>query len=134
MITMTDRDVLRQIPARFVQGWNRKNVEEVFADFADDAEFVNVFGARWSGKERIIKEHADRFRTMFASSALLIRDVTVREIPPNAAVIYALWSMKGHQSPDGHWAPVRNGIILFVAERRDEGWRIVASQNTDIIP
>lgn len=129
---LNDRDLLGQIPQRFAQAWNRKDVDAVFADYADDADFVNVLGAWWRGKARMVKEHADRFAGVFAGSTLTFGDVAVRELPPHAAVVHGVWTMKGHQSPDGRWAPVRAGILVFMMHKREGSWKVVASQNTDI--
>lgn len=133
MLSSADRETLMQIPARFANGWNRKDVDVAFADYADDADFVNVFGLWWHGKERFVKEHADRFATVFRTSTLSFNQLSVRDIPPNAAVIHGKWVLTGLRTPDGNAAPDRSGILVFAAERRSDGWKIVASQNTDIV-
>lgn len=130
--TTPDGAALAQIPVRFAAAWNRKDAEATFADYADDADFVNVFGAWWHGKERFAKEHADRFATIFAGNVLEFTQTSVREIPPNAAVIHAVWTLVGNRTPAGGAAPDRTGILVFVAERRGDRWLVVASQNTDI--
>lgn len=129
-----DRKTLEQIPARFADAWNRKDAGAAFADYAEDADFVNVLGTWWRGRERIVKEHADRFTTIFAGSILNIDDVKVRDIAPNAAVVHAVWTMKGHAAdPTGRWDTVRTGILIFMVAKRGDHWKIVASQNTDIV-
>ena len=133
MLAPTDRETLAQIPAQFESGWNRKDVDAAFADYADDADFVNVFGLWWHGKEQFVKEHADRFGSIFRDTRLSFNQVSVRDIPPNAAVIHGKWALTGLHGPDGSAAPDRTGILVFVAEKRPDGWKIVASQNTDIV-
>jgi uncharacterized protein (TIGR02246 family) len=109
-LTRAERQELTEIPLRFAQAWNRKDVDAVFADYADDADFVNVAGIWWQGKHRFVKEHADRFPTVFAASTLSIIDVKVRDIPPNAAVVHGAWWMRGHRKPDGRPAPIARGF------------------------
>jgi len=130
----TSANAVSLIPRRFAEAWNRKDVPAVFADYAEDADFINVFGMWWHGKERFVKEHADRFATIFARSTIAFTDVKVREIPPNAAVVHGIWSLTGLRTPDGAAAKDRTGILVFMLEKRADGWRVVASQNTDIVP
>jgi len=131
-LSALDRSALAQIPFRFAEAWNSKDVEAVFADYAQDADFVNVFGAWWHGKERFVKEHADRFATVFARNVIAFTETSIRELPPNAAVVHGVWTLVGNQTPAGDPAPDRTGILIFVAERREDRWLVVASQNTDI--
>ena len=133
VFSQRDREVLESIPKRFADAWNRHDVEAVFADYEDDAEFVNVLGMRWRGKERFVQEHANRFATIFANSLLIFREVSIRELTSHAAVVHGIWTMKGHQDPQGRWAPVRSGVLVFVARKIAGDWKIAVSQNTDIV-
>ena len=55
---------------------------------------------------------------------------------PDVAVIHQHWEMTG--DPGQPEYPVkdglRRGILIHVAQRTPEGWRFVASQNTDTLP
>ena len=42
--------------------------------------------------------------------------------------------LTGQTAPDGTEAGRRNTVIVFVLERRAEGWVCVAAQNTDVVP
>ena len=121
---------LEQFPARFAKAWNAKDAQALFADFIDDADFVDASGVRRRGTQDCIREYAARFADGFCDSTLTFLDVRVRALGTRAAVISAYWVLRGHQDPAGHWAPARTGILLCVAQRLKEGWKIVASQNT----
>jgi uncharacterized protein (TIGR02246 family) len=132
-ISFSSAESLSQIPTRFAAAWNRKDVDGVFADYADDADFVNVAGMWWHGKPRFVQEHADRFATVFAQSTLTFIDAKVRDVAAGVAIVHGIWTMTGHRKPDGTPGNDRSGILMFVVEKRAEGWKVVASQNTDII-
>ncbi len=42
--------------------------------------------------------------------------------------------MKGQSAPDGKLADPRRTMLLLACRATSEGWRIVAAQNTDIVP
>jgi uncharacterized protein (TIGR02246 family) len=44
--------------ATFETGWNTNDMKAIGSIFRDDAEFINVVGMRWRGKDAIVKAHA----------------------------------------------------------------------------
>ena len=43
------------------------------------------------------------------------------------------WRLEGHVTPDGRPLPARTGILLNVLASDAGAWRIIDSQNTDIV-
>lgn len=117
----------------FADCWNRHDMR-AFADlFAPDAEFVNVVGLWWRGRDEIRKAHEFTHAAMFRNSQLTLADVSVRFPVEGIAIARSQWMLEGHVSPEGAPLPARNGILLNVLSRGPEGWSIIDSQNTDII-
>ncbi len=81
-----------------------------------------------------------------AYTALWVEDVkntqikmqsqTVRFLTPDIAVAHLTWEMTGDPGMPGHPVPGgnRGGIFTHVIQITKDGWRFVASQNTDILP
>jgi len=121
------------IVSAFAQAWNRHDMA-AFADlFAADAEFVNVVGLWWKGKEAIRAAHEFTHAAMFKDSRLSIVSTEVRFPVEEIAIARSRWSMEGHLGPDGAALPQRNGILLNVLRRSEGTWAIIDSQNTDIV-
>ncbi len=101
--------------------------------FAMDAEFVNVVGIWWKGRQAIQEAHEFTHASMFKNSQLTFSVTEIRFPGPNIAIARTKWNMEGHIAPDGSPLPPRNGILVNVLSESNGIWEIIDSQNTDII-
>jgi len=121
------------VVSAFAEAWNRHDMA-AFADlFAADAEFVNVVGIWWKGRESIRSAHEFIHASMFKHSRLSILSTEVRFPVEEVAIVRSRWTLDGHLSPDGAALPQRSGILLNVLRRSSGSWKIIDSQNTDIV-
>lgn len=116
----------------FEEAWNHHDMDAFAMLFATDADFVNVIGMRWVGRDAIKQHHAASHATVFKSSTLKIGDTTIRFLKTDVATARSLWTLSGITSETGQLAPTRTGILTHVLERVDGHWLIVLTQNTDI--
>lgn len=116
------------------RAWNSADAEALAKLFAEDAEFINVVGLWWHDRERIKQAHAFGFTEIFPGSTITMGTPRVRLIGDQAATVHCRWHLVGQISPEGEPAQARNGIFTFVLECQDNGWIVVAAQNTDIVP
>lgn len=128
-----DEQAIKQVEARWQDAWNRHDVDALAALFTEDASFVQVAGRRWDGPEDIRKNHALVHAMQFKESVWTNRDLDIRFLAPDIALIHQTWSMAGDKNPDGTPRPPRDGIFTQVFVKRDGKWLITASQNTNII-
>jgi uncharacterized protein (TIGR02246 family) len=124
---------VRAIVNGFEVAWNHHDMNAFAALFATDADFVNVVGMRWVGREAIRQHHAASHATIFKTSTLKIGDTTVRFLKPDVAIARSVWALSGMTSENGQVAAARAGILTHVLLKTDGHWLIVASQNTDIV-
>ncbi len=117
----------------FAECWNRHDMEAFAELFTLDAEFVNVVGLWWKGRDEIKKAHEFTHATMFKNSQLTMSDVSIRFPAETIAIARCRWVLEGHLSPEGKALPARNGILVQVLSRNSEIWSIIDSQNTDVI-
>jgi uncharacterized protein (TIGR02246 family) len=121
------------VVSAFAEAWNQHDMA-AFADlFAPDAEFVNVVGIWWKGKESIRSAHEFTHSSMFKHSRLSILSTEVRFPVEEVAIVRSRWTLEGHLGPDGATLPQRSGILLNVLRRSSRSWKIIDSQNTDIV-
>lgn len=122
-----------QVVHAFAECWNRHDMNAFAELFAPDAEFVNVVGLWWKGRDEIKKAHEFMHAMMFKNSRLTITDVSVRFPVAGIAIARSRWVLEGHVSPEGTPLPPRTGILLSVLARSSGVWSIIDAQNTDII-
>jgi len=115
--------------------WNRHDVPALCAYFAEDADFVNVLGARMQGRTMIEAQHKRLHETIFRRTILRQVATTVRFVRGDVAVAHMQWEMTGAEAVPGWNVPdPRRGIFSYILVRHDDGWRITAAHNTDTVP
>ncbi len=130
---LTEETKVSRVIESFAESWNRHDMKAFSELFAKDAEFVNVVGLWWKGREEIKAAHEFTHQTLFKNSRLTIAEVFTRFPVPKIAIARCRWNLEGHVTPDGAPLPERNGILLNVLLKDKNTWLIIDSQNTDII-
>ena len=131
---MSDENAVRAIGARAVETWNAHDMKGFAALFREDAEFVNVYGMWWTGRERIQAEHEATHATVFSRSRLSAAEMRVKFLRPDVASLHMLWHLTGLVLPNGQALPDRKGVLVYVLAKDAGEWRIAVAQNTDIAP
>lgn len=94
-----------QVVHAFAECWNQHDMNAFAELFAPDAEFVNVVGLWWKGRDEIKKAHEFTHATMFKNSRLTITDVSIRFPVASIAIARSRWVLEGHVSPEGRHFP-----------------------------
>jgi uncharacterized protein (TIGR02246 family) len=129
---MADPLDLEDVPAAFVDAWNRHDMQAFAALFTEDANFVNVVGMWWRSQAEIEAAHATAHATVFRNSRLDGGAASVMKLRPGVAAVHMAWELTGQTGPDGKPSAPRRGILLLVLTEEGDGWRIRVAQNTDI--
>lgn len=132
-----DRDI-RQLVSAQTQAWNAHDAAAWTHDFTDDADFVNIVGTVFQGREEIETRHAAIFASIFKASHA---EVTVRKLTflaPDIAVVDTVHEVTGHTGLPPGVQNTQEGLLRtqmkYVMKHTDTGWRIVTGQNTDVKP
>jgi uncharacterized protein (TIGR02246 family) len=137
-----DEGQVRQVVGGFVETWNRHDMEAFGRLFAPDADFVNVAGDWWKGRDAIQERHAyahgtipvdtpgdqPRYYGIFKSTTLRFTQMDVRFLRNDVAAVHASMELPG----DPRTPNPRHSTATFVLTRQDGGWLIAAAQNTEI--
>ncbi|MCR8547626.1 SgcJ/EcaC family oxidoreductase [Salipiger sp. P9] len=121
-------------PAAFARAWATREGTEIAALFTEDADFVNVTGLWWTGRDRIAAPHDYALKSFFAGTELRPGRIAVRRLGDDIALVRCRFTLTGQRLPDGAAAGPRQTILLFVLQRGPTGWRAVTAQNTDVVP
>lgn len=130
---------IRKALEQQAQAWNQHDAKAWSASFADDADFVNILGMLFQGRQEIERRHADLFGSIFARSQVVVTTRKVRPIGKTAAVAETDYELRGYDRlPPGIRPTDPDGTLRtrlkYVWELKPEGWRIVSAQNTAVLP
>jgi uncharacterized protein (TIGR02246 family) len=126
-----DEGQIRTIATTWKTAWNAHDMRALFALFTADADFVNVGGKHWKGREQIEAEHTLRL-VQFQESTWTTKGVTVQFLKPDIALAHVDWSIVGDKDPDGSVRKPREGVFTWVLTKQSTRWQIRAAQNTNI--
>lgn len=130
---------IRQIFARQAEDWNRHDAKAWVSAFSDDAEFINILGTTLQGRAEIERRHAEIFSSIFARSRVVVTTRKVRLLGATAAVVETDYELRDYDRlPPGIQATDADGTLRtrlkYVCELEAGSWRIVAAQNTAVLP
>src|SRR5436190_14047317 len=117
----------RRIVAALEAAWNAGDPTAFAAEFAPDADFVNVRGDHASGREAIAHGHAHIWNTIYAGSTVRYSVTHVREIAPGVGLVHVDALLR---VPTGPAAGDTGAIPSLVLVHGREGWKIASFHNT----
>jgi len=140
-----DAEDVRSIVVRFAETWNRHDLDAFCKLFAPDANFVNVAGLLWTGRQSIQAHIAyshgaipadspefspgdRRYYGIFKDSTMKFDQVDVRLLRKDVATAHVSWELLG----DTRTPNARRGVFVFVLTRQSAGWLIATAQDTEI--
>jgi uncharacterized protein (TIGR02246 family) len=128
-----DEAAIRAIPQAFAAGWAKHDAHQLAQLMAADVDFVNV-GADWlHGRSDFELYHTRLFSGRFKESMLTPRDVKLRFLKPDLAVLHWSWGLTGDRNEDLTPRKPRFGLFAMVVERHGSNWLIITAQNTNFI-
>jgi hypothetical protein len=127
---------------RFAESWNKHDMDALGSLFTPNADFVQVNGVWWKGREEIQKNVAFLHGAIpqasvgvtlppntygaFRASTYRFDQIDVRFLTKDVAVAHILWTQLG----DPRFAEPRRGMLSFVVTSEHDHWLINAAQNT----
>lgn len=125
---------INQIIEHFTNAWNHHEGHGSADDYTQDADFVNIYGMVFSGKEEIEARHIEIHQAFLKGSIFEVIDSKFREVMPNVVIALVYWKVSNVQKP-GKESPhnAMKGVFTHVLLKSQNRWEITASQNT-LIP
>jgi uncharacterized protein (TIGR02246 family) len=129
----TDEGKVRGVVTAFAEAWNAADMQKFSELFTEDADWVNIRGARWKGKQAIKGEHSAIHKRFYSKSRVEFADITVRWVAKDAAIVHAKETVTGSDVPKEAGINANSQMSLVIV-RRSGKWLIANGQNTNIIP
>jgi uncharacterized protein (TIGR02246 family) len=135
--TQSDEAAIRALLAAQAEAWNRGDAAAWSAVFEPGADFVNVFGTVFSGRDQIEERHAAIFDTFFKGSRTT---VTVRRLvflTPRLAIVDSDHVVTDYGALPPSLHPVDGAVrtrMKYVMRKSGRHWNVVAAQNTEMKP
>jgi uncharacterized protein (TIGR02246 family) len=130
----SDEAAIRNLPLAFCDAWNRHDGHALAQIMSDDVDFVTV-GAMWlHGRSNFEKYHGRLLSGRFSQSVITSLQTAVRFLRPDVAIVHWSWKVAGDKEADGTLRRPRYGMMTMVAEKKNAGWLVVASQNDNAVP
>jgi uncharacterized protein (TIGR02246 family) len=132
----TDRAAIEALGKRWQETWNRHDMAALSMLLAEDVDFVTVGGPKgWlKGRAQLLDDHAAKHKTRFKDSVWTTKEMHIRFLRPDVAVARVLWSTTGDRVPHIKHGEKREGMFMWVVEKRAGQWLVIASQNTESMP
>jgi uncharacterized protein (TIGR02246 family) len=122
-----DKVSLERLVAELAAAWNAADSAAFAAAFADDADFVNVYGMHARGRTMIAAGHQFIFTTIYKDSKVQYVVDSVRELARGIALVHVSATL---DVPAGPMSGTRKATWTGVATLLDDGWKFAAFHNT----
>jgi uncharacterized protein (TIGR02246 family) len=119
------QDILKQIEA----AWNSYDSVSLAALFAEDANFIQIFGGQLDGRTAIEAAHRVIFNTIYRDSHASFMLRNIRFLRPDVAVVFAGAHVQFKECNETREIETRPTLIVV---KQQANWQIVAFQNTKI--
>ena len=139
-----DEEAVRKVVNEFAETWNRHDMNAFGALFTPDADFVNVVGSHWKGRESIQLNTALLHGAIPADSAGVtlpksaygifettnstFKQIDVRFLRKDVAVAHVQNELQG----DARTKEPRHSLLVYILTKENGKWLIAVAQNTEI--
>ncbi|MGI4756353.1 MAG: SgcJ/EcaC family oxidoreductase [Janthinobacterium lividum] len=116
------------------RAWNTHDMKAYVSYMTEDANWVNVVGMWWKGKDQVYRAHEAFHRTIFKNRQLHEPEtVSLRSITPDVVIATIIQTADGFTTPDGHTEPAGRAALTEVYVRREGKWLLTEGHNTTIV-
>ena len=127
-----DERVIRELNAAVEAGWNEHDAAAMDQSWAEDCDFVSIFGDWISSRDNLIKGHTALFAGPFRERYQRFTVEKIRFVRPDVAIVHA---RTRDTDRDGKLLEGDQGTIVLLVMLKERGkWSFVAGQNTEVRP
>ncbi len=124
-----EEKAIQTILQQLETAWNVYDSVNFAALFAEDANFIHIFGGQLDGRTDIEAAHRVIFNTIYRGSHARIMLRNIRFVRPDVAVVFAQMHVKFEENNQMREIETRPTLIVVKEQAK---WQIVTFQNTKI--
>jgi uncharacterized protein (TIGR02246 family) len=132
VLSKAEEEGVRKTVMGFEEAWNTHDMKLLATLFQEDAEFINVVGMHWRGRDAIVKAHAIFHEIMFKDCRLKTDSIETRALGSDHALAVVTTTQDGFTTPDGQVMPKAQTKQTYVLAKGPTGWQFVHGQNVRI--
>lgn len=106
-----DRNTISKIVEHFTDAWNHHEGKGSADYYAMDADFVNIFGMAFSGRQEIEDRHVQIHEGFLRGSTFKVTELKMREAKPGVVIAQVYWRVTGIQKPGAESRETMKGIF-----------------------
>ena len=126
-LTPADRAALEKIARHLEASWNALDGSAFAVPFAAQADFVNIRGEHFRGREAVAAGHEALFNGIYAGSRVQLTVEDARLLRPEVALVRVRSVL---DNPQGPLAGRHSSRFSLVLTKETGGWEIAALHNT----
>jgi uncharacterized protein (TIGR02246 family) len=124
-----DEQVIQGILQQLETAWNRYDSVSFAAGFAENANFIHIFGGQLDGQPAIEAAHRHIFETIYRGSRASFVLRNTRFLRPDVAVVFARCRVNFKEGNETREIETRPTLVVV---KEHDRWQIVAFQNTKV--
>jgi uncharacterized protein (TIGR02246 family) len=124
-----DEQLIQGILQQLETAWNRYDSVGFAAAFAEDANFIHIFGGQLDGRAAIEAAHRYIFETIYRGSHASFALRSMRFVRPDVAVVFSVAQVKFKEGNEAREMQTRPTLVVV---KEQDKWQIVAFQNTKV--
>jgi uncharacterized protein (TIGR02246 family) len=125
----TDEGAIQGILKQLEVAWNDYDSVRFAASFAEDANFIQIFGGQLDGRTAIEASHRHIFSTIYRGSHASFMLRSIRFVRPDVAIVFTRAHLNFNEGNETREMETRPTLIVVKEEAK---WQIVSFQNTKI--
>lgn len=119
---------VRQAYARFVDAWNRHDVDAMAAQWTEHGDYMEPDGRTVFGQDEVRKLLTYEHASVFKNSELHLVVERVRQVGDDVALADGSYELFGATDELGKKIATRSGYLSIVLVKKDGAWKVSASR------
>ena len=131
-LSKEDDQGIRKTVMGVEESWNNHDMKAFSTLLREDAEWINVVGMHWRGRDAVVKAHAIFHEIMFKNCKLKTDSIEARALGSDHAIAVVTTTQDAFTTPDGHAMPKGQTRLSLVLAKSSDGWKIVHAENVRV--
>lgn len=123
----THQEVVDGIARGLADAFNDADAAALAALFADDGEYVTMFGDRMRGRRGIERGHAVVFQRLLAGNRLVVSGADVRRLADDVLLAHVPWRRERRDEDGSPGLPPGTGIYTLVVRLVKDRWVLASA-------